>query len=116
MELTNTSPRAKYPLAVVNKLIKVLGPNQLSGYDIGCRFAEMAASGTLTGPVVSEAHHGFICGSFHGHAHCRLCQLDWHPLYREGCGLEDFEGCEKCFYESNALAKKTRQASKFHQH
>ena len=107
---------AKYPLAVVNKLINVLGPDQLSGYDIRCRFAETASGGTLTGPMVHEAHHRFICGSFHGHAHCRLCQLDWHPLYHEGSGLEDFEGCERCFYESNGLEKKTRQASKYHQH
>ena len=112
--LTNVSNRAKYPLVVVNRLIEIFGQDQLTGYDIGCVFDKTANSGALTGPQVRQAGHSFVCGSFHGHAHHHLCQLDWHPLYREGCGLEDFEGCEQMFYESNALARKTCYGSKFH--
>ena len=70
----------------------------------------------MTGPKVRNVGHLFICGSFHGHAHCHLCQLDWHLLYQKGACLEDFEGCKCFFYESNALAKKTCHASKFHRH
>ena len=73
--------RAKYPLDIENKLINIFGHNQLMGYDIGCNFAKTADCGAMTGPKVHNTGHLFICGSFHGHAHCRLCQLDWHPLY-----------------------------------
>ncbi|KAF8585660.1 hypothetical protein K439DRAFT_1615792 [Ramaria rubella] len=52
--------------------------------------------------------------SFHGHAHCHLCQLDLHPLYIRGSGLEDFETCEHVFSHSNALASSTRHATAFH--
>ena len=115
LSLTNKCEnRAKYPLAVINRLIDIFGQDQLTGYDIGCGFDKTANSGALTGPQVCKAGHSFVCGSFHGHAHHCLYQLDWHPLYHEGCGLEDFEGCERAFYESNALARKTRYGSKFH--
>ncbi|KAI0245254.1 hypothetical protein BJV78DRAFT_1277468 [Lactifluus subvellereus] len=80
---------AKYPLAMVNKLMYVHGPN------IAC---------------------GLIVGSFHGHAHNRACQLDWHPHYVTGMGWADFEGCERVFASSNALAPGTRHVSSFHHH
>ncbi|KAF8503855.1 hypothetical protein BU17DRAFT_19906, partial [Hysterangium stoloniferum] len=50
----------------------------------------------------------------YGHAYCRLCQIDWHPSYIQGSGLEDFETCERVFSRSNALASSTRHASVFH--
>jgi hypothetical protein len=50
-------------------------------------------------------------GSFHGHAHAQKCQIDWHPLYVTGSGLEDFETCEHLFSGSNALARCTRLAT-----
>jgi hypothetical protein len=106
--------RAKYPLAITNKLINTLGPKQLQGYDIGCHFTKTASRGLLTGPRVQAAMHAFCCGSFHGHAHNRLCQIDWLPLYYEGAGLESFEGCERFFYESNALGGRTRHMSIYH--
>ncbi|KAF8531755.1 hypothetical protein JB92DRAFT_3298025 [Gautieria morchelliformis] len=113
-DMIKSGELAKYPLAIINRLMENFGPHQLTGYDIGCSFAKMANNTVITGPEIRKCGHEFICGSFHGHAHCRLCQLDWHLLYREGCGLEDFEGCERAFYESNALARRTRYASKFH--
>ncbi|KAF8522985.1 hypothetical protein JB92DRAFT_2827420 [Gautieria morchelliformis] len=113
-DMIKSGELAKYPLAIINRLMENFGPHQLTGYDIGCSFAKTANNTLITGPEIRKCGHEFICGSFHGHAHCRLCQLDWHPLYREGCGLEEFEGCERAFYESNALARRTRYASKFH--
>ncbi|KAF9033499.1 hypothetical protein BDZ89DRAFT_911762, partial [Hymenopellis radicata] len=55
-----------------------------------------------------------LVGLFHGHAHNRLCQLRFLPRYVEGAGLEDFEGCERMFGKTNALAAVTRHSSAFH--
>jgi hypothetical protein len=108
------SSRAKYLLAIVNRLIDVLGTDLMISYDIGCGFSATAKKSIKLGPKVCTARCNFCVGSFHGHAHCRLCQIDWHPLYINGSGLEDYEGCERAFAESNAVAGSTRHASKFH--
>lgn len=57
-----------------------------------------------------------MVGAFHGHAHNRKCQLDWHPMYIPGTGHSEGEGCEHIFSASNALARGTRHASTFHRH
>ncbi|EGO00597.1 hypothetical protein SERLA73DRAFT_23851, partial [Serpula lacrymans var. lacrymans S7.3] len=57
-----------------------------------------------------------MVGAFHGHAHNRKCQLDWHPLYIEGTGHSEGEGCEHIFSSFNNLARGTRHASTFHRH
>ncbi|RDX41764.1 hypothetical protein OH76DRAFT_1363941, partial [Lentinus brumalis] len=44
------------------------------------------------------------------------CQVNFLPLYFEGAGKEDFEGCECLFSESNGLAPGTRLATPFHRH
>jgi hypothetical protein len=86
----------------------------MAGYDIGCGFSITANRSALLGPKIRDNQLRFCVGSFHGHAHCRSCQLDWHPLYIPGTGLEDFEGNERIFSESNSLAASTRHASEFH--
>ncbi|KAG1769947.1 hypothetical protein EV702DRAFT_978318 [Suillus placidus] len=55
-----------------------------------------------------------MVGAFHGHAHNRKCQLDWHPMYIPGTGHTEGEGCEHVFSSSNELARGTRHASSFH--
>ena len=35
-------------------------------------------------------------------------------MYIDGAGLEDFEGCEQVFSESNSVAMRTQHASTFH--
>ena len=55
-----------------------------------------------------------VVNAFHGHAHNRMCQLQYHPLYLPGTGLEDFETCEHVFSSSNATAGLIRHASHFH--
>ncbi|KAG2034009.1 hypothetical protein BDR03DRAFT_870812 [Suillus americanus] len=57
-----------------------------------------------------------MVGAFHGHAHNRRCQIDWHPLYIDGTGHTEGEGCEHIFSSSNELARGTRHASPFHRH
>ncbi|KAJ6555622.1 hypothetical protein DFH09DRAFT_1248404 [Mycena vulgaris] len=70
--------------------------------------ADMIQSGEL------EKEFKCLVGSFHGHAHNRLCQLGFLATYVEGMGLEDLEGCERFFSRSNGLAKSCRYASRFH--
>ncbi|RXW12877.1 hypothetical protein EST38_g12976 [Candolleomyces aberdarensis] len=55
-----------------------------------------------------------LVGSFHGHAHNRLCQLNNLATYVKGMGLEDLEGCKRFFSKSNALASSLRYTSTFH--
>jgi hypothetical protein len=105
--------RAKYPLAIVEKLLNTFGAGIGLGYDIGCRFgATLARSGL--GDKVRNLRLKTLVGAFHGHAHNRLCQLSNLTTYVEGLGLEDLEGCERFFSKSNALASSVRYSSTFH--
>ncbi|KAI5985962.1 hypothetical protein EDD15DRAFT_2175409 [Pisolithus albus] len=110
--LTSVSD-AKYPLAVVSKLMTAFGDGLGGGYDIGCRFQTTLARSTL-GPQAQALNHTCLVGAFHGHAHRRLCQLSHLKLYVEGLGLEDLETCERTFSKSNALASTVRYSTAFH--
>jgi len=77
--------RAKYSLAVVDKLLSVYGADGGCTYDIGCTFTKTLEASSL-GPVAAELNLHMMVGSFHGHAHNRQCQLDWHPMYITGIG------------------------------
>ena len=104
---------SKYGLAVVNKLIDIFGADLGEGYDIGCHFKTTINKSSL-GPKARAANHTCLAGAFHGHAHNRLCQLTYLATYVEGLGLEDLEGCEQFFSQSNALTSATRYSSVFH--
>ncbi|KAG0706446.1 hypothetical protein DFH29DRAFT_872226 [Suillus ampliporus] len=106
---------AKYPLALLNHLMSILGENGGCAYDIGCAFAKTLASSSL-GPCALALNLRMMVGAFHGHAYNRHCQLDWHPMYIDGTGHTEGEGCEHVFAFSNELARSTRHASAFHRH
>ena len=103
----------KYPLAVVEKLLKVFGQGIGGGYDIGCKFSTTLKHSPL-GPRARDLSYTSLVGSFHGHAHNRLCQLSYLAHYIKGMGLKDLEGCERFFSKSNALASSLRYTSVFH--
>lgn len=105
------SSRAKYPLAIVEALLDAFGPNIGGGYDIGCKFGMTLARSEL-GPRARELHYQALVGSFHGHAHNRLCQLRNLATYVPGMGVEDLECCKRFF--SNALASSLWYTSIFH--
>lgn len=105
----------KYPLAIINKMADVFGLDFRYGYDIACAFDKILRRSSLGSKVTRLGISGVV-PAFHGHAHNRSCQLSWHPSYMPGCGKEDFEGCERVFSASNALATTTRFASIFHRH
>jgi len=83
------------------------------GYDINCGFCTTLNNSPL-GVHAHELSYKSLVGSFHGHAHNRLCQLSFLATYMEGMGLEDLEGCERFFSKSNALASSLCYTSVFH--
>ncbi|KAI6002559.1 hypothetical protein EDC04DRAFT_2871863 [Pisolithus marmoratus] len=93
-DMVQSGKCAKYPLAVVSKLMAA--------------FSDGLGGGTLStstlGPQARALNHTCLVGAFHGHAHHQLCQLSHLTLYMEGLGLEDLETCEHTFSKFNALA------------
>ncbi|KAG2126569.1 uncharacterized protein EDB93DRAFT_1273720 [Suillus bovinus] len=83
--MIQSGEQAKYPLAIVSKLLDVFGRDLGGSYDIGCRFKT-----TL---------HQSILGQ-------RARKLNYTSL--------DLEGCERTFSKSNALASSVQYASTFH--
>ncbi|KAJ7462181.1 hypothetical protein B0H11DRAFT_1735562 [Mycena galericulata] len=112
-DMIRSGELAKYPLAVVQELLDVFGIKLGAGYDVGCHF-EATVQNSELGEQAKKNKLKYLVGSFHGHAHNRLCQLSFLATYVEGMGLEDLEGCERYFSRSNGLAKSCRYASRFH--
>jgi Kyakuja-Dileera-Zisupton transposase len=102
-------------LAIIDRLLKVYGKDLGIGYDIACSFLTTVAKSSIS-PATREQALQLVVPAFHGYAHNCACQLDHHPSYVVGFGLEDFEGCERIFSSSNFLARLTRHATHFHQH
>ncbi|KAG6875863.1 hypothetical protein C0992_001989, partial [Termitomyces sp. T32_za158] len=92
-DMIKSGELAKYGLAVIDRLIDLIGKNIGCAYDIGCAF-NTTIQGTSISSKVKEANLRLMCGAFHGHAHNRLCQLCWHPLYIKGTGHLEGEGCQ----------------------
>ncbi|KAG1884380.1 hypothetical protein F4604DRAFT_1677018 [Suillus subluteus] len=113
VEMRQSGELAKYALATANKLIDVYGSDGVTGYDIGCSFTKTAAASSIAMKVKNH-NHRFVINSFHGHAHNRRCQLQFHTLYQQGFGIEDLETCEQVFSGSNAVAPVIQHASYFH--
>lgn len=105
----------KYPLAVVKRLYDEYGYDICLAYDIMCAFWTTLSKSSLGSQTIAFRLRGVV-PAFHGHAHNRGCQVNWHPLYVEGVGLEDFEECERTFFRSNELASITCLATPYHRH
>ncbi len=106
-------PRAKYPLAVIAKLLQVFGDHLGIGYDIGCKFGGTVHRSPL-GQLAKTKMFRMLVSLFHGHAHNCLCQLQHLGMYLKGLGLKDLETLEHFFSKSNALASGIHYASRFH--
>ena len=111
--ITNYGLSAKYPLAIVNRLMNEVGEKVGCVYDIGCTFQKTLHNSTL-GPRAQASKFRLMVGAFHGYAHERACQLSCHPLYMKGTGRTEGEGCEHVFSSSNDLARTTCHAGQFH--
>jgi hypothetical protein len=98
----------KYPLSLLAKIQHLLPDEKLIGYDIGCSFRATAKNG------IPELNGEFVIPAMHGYAHNRKCQLTYHPRYKKGAGLEDFETCKWFFSLYNNCAGITRYTTPFH--
>ncbi|KAG1844376.1 hypothetical protein F4604DRAFT_1884456 [Suillus subluteus] len=112
-DMVQSSELAKYPLAVMSKLMDMFGKKLGGGYDISCQFRITLDKSSL-GPLACSLQHTCLVGAFHGHAHRSLCQLVSLTTYIKGLGLEDLETCERTFSKSNSLASSLCYASIFH--
>ncbi|KAI6029697.1 hypothetical protein BKA83DRAFT_4462130 [Pisolithus microcarpus] len=100
-DMMKSGELAKYPLSMINCLVAAYGPNGACAYDIGCAFAKTASTSSI-GPRIRALGLRFMLG--------------WHPMYIEGTGNTEGEGCEHVFSAFNELARSTRHATRFHRH
>ncbi|KAI0668815.1 hypothetical protein C8Q78DRAFT_978346 [Trametes maxima] len=112
-DMIKSGELAKYPLAIVSKILDVLGPQQFIGYDIGCVFGGTIAQSSL-GPEFRRLECRCCVDASHGYSHNHQCQTQHHPSVIEGVGIEDLGGMERIFSASNQLANITRYASQYH--
>jgi len=98
---------------IIKSLLNAFGPQIGGGYDISCKFGTTLDRSELESWAHELDYHALV-GSFHGHAHNRLCQTNFLATYVEGMGLKDLEGCEHFFSKSNPLASSLHYASVFH--
>ncbi|KAG1783675.1 hypothetical protein EV702DRAFT_1040208 [Suillus placidus] len=103
---------AKYPLAIISKVLELLSERSLAAYDIGCGFASTIRTSSLRKAFEQQGCH--ICvDAFHRYAHNYACQTKNHPNGIQGTGIEDFGAIECFFSASNALAPVIRYATAY---
>ncbi|KAG2361431.1 hypothetical protein BDR07DRAFT_1451611 [Suillus spraguei] len=115
MDMIKSGKLAKYPLAIVAKVLEVISKHTLGAYDIGYGFSSMVCASSL-GTTFMEMQSCLCVDSFHGYAHNYVCQTQHHPLGIEDAGLEDFGIAERIFSALNALAPVIHYASAYHHH
>ncbi|KAL6308954.1 hypothetical protein BKA93DRAFT_864339 [Sparassis latifolia] len=111
-DMVRSGELAKYPLAMVAKVLQLLGPRSMGGYDIGCSFAHTIHDSSLS-PEFRRLQARLCVNAFHGYTHNHACQTQNHPNVIEGMGLEDLETMERIFSKSNEVAPVTRYASRY---
>ncbi|KAG1837203.1 hypothetical protein C8R48DRAFT_751645 [Suillus tomentosus] len=102
-DMVQSGELAKYPLAVIAKLLDVFRKQLGSGYDIGCQFKTTLKNSSL-GPLARSLQHTCLV----------LVPAFSLTMYIKGLGLEDLETCERTFSKSNSLASALCYVSVFH--
>ncbi|KAI1782519.1 hypothetical protein LXA43DRAFT_977529 [Ganoderma leucocontextum] len=115
VDMVRSGELAKYPLAIVAKILEKISGKKLVGYDIGCAFGETVQHTTLK-PAFQASGSRFCVNAFHGYSHSYDCQVQHHPNVIEGIGLEEMETLERIFSTSNQLAPVIRYASPYRRH
>ncbi|KAF9487279.1 hypothetical protein BDN71DRAFT_1485354 [Pleurotus eryngii] len=111
-DMVHSGELAKYPLAILSKVLDTLGLRILMGYDIGCSFQSTVASSSLA-TRACDLGLRLCVNAFHGYSHSYSCQQKHHPNIIPGTGIEDLETLERVFSVSNQLANVTRYSSAF---
>ncbi|KAI0676297.1 hypothetical protein C8Q78DRAFT_960152, partial [Trametes maxima] len=112
VDMVRSGELARYPLAIVAKVLDVLGERMIGGYDVGCSFLSTVQHSSL-GPRFAELHSRLCVNSFHGYSHDYSCQVNFHPTFIKGMGIEDLETMERIFSSSNQLASVIRYATAY---
>ncbi|KAI0320840.1 hypothetical protein OF83DRAFT_1081377 [Amylostereum chailletii] len=112
-EIVQSREQAKYALTIVDKIMDDLGEHQAIGYDIGCSM-DATVHTTSLAEHADQLHLQLNVNAFHGYQHKRECILSYHPVFRPGVGMEDFEGCERQYASLNRVVRGVRHASYFH--
>ena len=110
---TTVDCRAKFPLAIIGKALKVLGDRWASGYDIGCSFAKTIEASSLRKAFL-DAGCRCCVNTFHRYSHSYDCQKQNYPNVIDGISLEDLETMECIFSASNVLGGVTQYMSRYH--
>ncbi|KAG2128012.1 hypothetical protein DEU56DRAFT_872749 [Suillus clintonianus] len=114
-DMVRSGELAKYPLAIISKVIELFGAHSLGAYDISCSFNATIQSSTLAQQFNKKGLR--LCvDTFHGYAHNYMCQTKHHPLGIKGAGIEDFQCAERLFSTANHVAPVTCYASSYHHH
>ncbi|KAF9496265.1 hypothetical protein BDN71DRAFT_1505959 [Pleurotus eryngii] len=95
-DMVRSGELAKYPLAILSKVLDTLGPRILMGYDIRCSFQSTMASSSLA----TRARDQGLClcvNAFHRYSHSYSCQQKHHPNIIPGTDVEDLETLERVF-------------------
>ncbi|KAI1782756.1 hypothetical protein LXA43DRAFT_904908 [Ganoderma leucocontextum] len=111
-DMVRSGELAKYPLAIVAKILEKIPGKKLIGYDIGCAFGDTVLHTTLKAAFEASGSR-FCVNAFHGYSHSYDCQVQHHPNVIDGMGLEEMETLERIFSASNQLAPITRYASPY---
>ncbi|TCD61105.1 hypothetical protein EIP91_009022 [Steccherinum ochraceum] len=114
-DMVRSGEQAKYPLAIMSKVLSTLGPRMGCAYDIGCSFETTIKSSSL-GPEFLRQQARCFVNAFHGYSHSYGCQIKYHPINIQGLGLRDLEDCERAFSVSNRLASHVRHATPYRRH
>ncbi|KAI0069613.1 hypothetical protein K474DRAFT_1608419, partial [Panus rudis PR-1116 ss-1] len=112
VDMVMSGELAKYPLAIIAKILELFPPKCCGAYDIGCRFLQTILNSSL-GPAFKSLENIFCVNAFHGYSHGYDCQRRYHPSVIPGMGLEDLETLERVFSASNQLAPIIRHASAY---
>ncbi|KAJ7898283.1 hypothetical protein B0H14DRAFT_2557314 [Mycena olivaceomarginata] len=113
VDMVQSGELAKYGLAVINHLIRVLGEVTM-GIDVGCKTGRMVKAHPRLSELALQNNFKAVVGAFHGLRHGRLCSVCHMSMYVNGMGLEDCKNCESYFSKSNALVSSTRYSTVFH--
>ncbi|KAJ7690095.1 hypothetical protein B0H17DRAFT_1160032 [Mycena rosella] len=101
-DMVRSGELAKYGLAIADTLMDAFGEDTGLGYNIGCGFGTTIRNSPL-GPKAKRLNFRMLVGSFHGHAHNRMCQLRYLATYVLGLEIEDLEGCESVYHRKQAI-------------
>ncbi|KAH9847640.1 hypothetical protein C2E23DRAFT_729996, partial [Lenzites betulinus] len=112
IDMIRSGELARYPLATIAKVIEVLDERSLGGYDVGCSLIGTIERSSL-GRRFAERQSRLCVNAFHGYSHEYSCQVQHHPTYIRGTGLEDLETMERIFSASNHLAPVIRYATAY---